>query len=42
MKIKDVDYELKEKMYNDKTALIIFCISEIQKKRLPIKYGEND
>ncbi len=37
-----VDYDLRDKMYEDKTAIIIFCISEIQKKRLPIKYGKND
>jgi hypothetical protein len=38
----EVDYAMRDNMYKNKTALIIFCISEIQKRRLPIKYGKND
>lgn len=36
-----VDYTLRDKMYNQKTALIIAIIRGIRENRLPIKYGKN-
>lgn len=36
-----VDYTLRDKMYNQKTALIIAVIRGIRENRLPIKYGKN-
>lgn len=36
-----VDYDLRDKMYNQKTALIIAVIRGIRENRLPIKYGKN-
>lgn len=38
----EVDYDLRDRMYDQKYWLIRLCIEGIKNNRLPIKYGKND